>query len=141
MLTDRENTPTTPAALRTAATAAEPVTFTVVPSGAQYRMGVDRDGDGYFDRDERDNAAKPDDANSTPAGFCRADFNADHQLDANDLTAFTTAYNASNVRANYDHSLAANGLPTITAADLTTYQSDYNAGCPAVDRLFVGRFE
>jgi YVTN family beta-propeller protein len=141
MLTDRENAPTTPAALRAAASAAEPVTFTVVPSGAHYRMGVDRDGDGYFDRDERDNAAQPDDANSTPAGFCRADFNADHRLDANDLAAFTAAYNAGNVRANYDHSLSANGLPTITTADLASYQSDYNAGCPMVDRLFVGTFE
>lgn len=141
MLTDRENAPTTPSALRATATAAEPVTFTVVPSGAQYRMGVDRDGDGYFDRDERDNAAQPDDAALTPAGFCRADFNADHVLDANDLAAFTTAYNAGSVRANYDHSLSANGLPTITTADLARYQSDYNVGCPAVDRLFVGTFE
>jgi YVTN family beta-propeller protein len=141
MLADRENSPTTPTALRTAATAAEPVTFTVVPGGTQYRMGVDRDGDGYFDRDERDHAAQPDDANSTPTGFCRADFNADHLLDANDLAAFTTAFNAGAVRANYDHSLSANGLPTITTADLTRYQSDYNAGCPMVDRLFVGNFE
>lgn len=141
MLSDRENSPTTPTALRTAATAAEPVTFTVVPSGAQYRMGVDRDGDGYFDRDERDHAAQPDDANSTPTGLCRADFNADHLLDANDLAAFTTAYNANNVRANYDHSLSANGLPTITTADMTRYQSDYNAGCPFIDRLFVDTFE
>lgn len=141
MLSDRENAPTTPAALRAAASAAEPVTFTVVPGGAQYRMGVDRDGDGYFDRDERDNAARPDDAGSTPAGFCRADFNADHVLDATDLAAFTAAYNAGNVRANYDHSLSASGLPTITAADLAKYQSDYNAGCPAVDRLFAGTFE
>lgn len=141
VLSDRENTPTTLDALRTGATAADPVVFTVVPAGAQFRMGVDRDSDGYFDGDERTQGTRADDAASVPTQFCRADFNGDRVLDATDLAAFTSAYNAGNPRANYDHSLGSNGLPTINAADLSAYQAAYNAGCPAVDRLFQNRFE
>ncbi|MBL8298572.1 MAG: hypothetical protein JNN30_09525 [Rhodanobacteraceae bacterium] len=141
LLSDRENSPTTLTALRTTASATAPVAITVVPAGTQYRMGVDRDSDSVFDQDERDQGTLADDANSVRYDFCRADFNADHVLDASDLSAFTSAYNSGNVRANYDHSLGSNGLPTITAADLSAYQTDYNAGCPYVDRLFVGRFD
>ncbi len=43
------------------------VTFTGVLSGDQQRLGVDRDGDGYRDRDELDHASDPDDPGSTPA--------------------------------------------------------------------------
>ncbi len=34
-------------------------TYTVVPRGAGWRMGVDRDADGYLDRDELDFGSDP----------------------------------------------------------------------------------
>jgi hypothetical protein len=44
--------PITPAALLALASAGSELTYTLVPSGSQTRLGVDRDLDGFFDRDE-----------------------------------------------------------------------------------------
>jgi hypothetical protein len=43
-----------------------PVTYTCVPPGSGVRLGIDRDGDGYLDGDERDGHSDPADRNSTP---------------------------------------------------------------------------
>ena len=43
------------------------LTYTAVPLGNGSRSGVDRDEDGYFDRDELDAGSDPADPNSTPA--------------------------------------------------------------------------
>jgi len=43
-----------------------PLTFTVVPAGSEVRIGVDRDADGFFDRDELDAGTNPADPDSTP---------------------------------------------------------------------------
>jgi hypothetical protein len=43
-----------------------PVTFTCVPPGSGERIGVDRDGDGAWDGDERDAGTDPADPNSAP---------------------------------------------------------------------------
>ncbi|MBI3847875.1 MAG: YncE family protein [Planctomycetes bacterium] len=53
-------------ALRASASAGNELTYTVVPRGTQTRIGVDRDGDGFFDRDEIDAFSDPSDPNSTP---------------------------------------------------------------------------
>lgn len=77
-------------ALRLSADAGSEVTVTVVPSGSQTRMGIDRDGDSFFDRDELDACANPADPASTPltdscgVTFVRGDCNADGQLDISD---------------------------------------------------------
>jgi len=42
------------------------ITFTCVPPGSGERIGVDRDGDGAWDGDERDAHSDPGDPNSTP---------------------------------------------------------------------------
>ncbi len=42
------------------------VTFTVVPKGSEQRIGIDRDSDGYFDRDELDQGSDPADAGVRP---------------------------------------------------------------------------
>ena len=44
----------------------QPVTYTCAPRGSGERIGVDRDGDGYWDGDERDAHSDPADPNSTP---------------------------------------------------------------------------
>ncbi len=129
MLEDRENRIITPDALRLSAETGSEVTFTVIAPFTQYRAGVDRDADGYFDGDEIAHGSNPADAASVPSGFCRPDFNSDGKLDSSDFEGFTAAYNSGSVTANYDHSLNASGLPDITAADLATYQNDYQQGC------------
>jgi hypothetical protein len=43
-----------------------PVTYTCVPPGSGQRIGVDRDGDGFWDGDERAAHADPADPADTP---------------------------------------------------------------------------
>src|SRR5262249_50803932 len=54
------------AALRWLAHSEEPVTYTCVPRGAGERIGVDRDGDGAWDGDERNAHTDPADPSSKP---------------------------------------------------------------------------
>jgi YVTN family beta-propeller protein len=71
--------PTT-AQLRNLGGVGSEITFTGVPPGSGTRMGVDRDRDGYLDRDELDNGSDPGDPSSTPVlagiggGAARATF-------------------------------------------------------------------
>ncbi len=59
--------PLTDAQLRAlAATPGEDLTFTAVPPGSGVRTGIDRDEDGYLDRDEIDAGSDPADAASIP---------------------------------------------------------------------------
>jgi DNA-binding beta-propeller fold protein YncE len=54
------------AALRLVAHSGEPVTYTCTPLGSGERIGVDRDGDGAWDGDERHAHTDPADPNSKP---------------------------------------------------------------------------
>ncbi len=54
------------AALRGLVTATTPITYTCVPPGSGERAGVDRDEDGYLDRDELDAGSNPADPESFP---------------------------------------------------------------------------
>jgi DNA-binding beta-propeller fold protein YncE len=66
-LTDRRGKPPiTDAALRSLATNGHAVTYTCVPPGSGERIGVDRDGDGAWDGDERDAHTDPADPDSRP---------------------------------------------------------------------------
>jgi DNA-binding beta-propeller fold protein YncE len=57
------------AALRAlAAVAGQPLTWTCVPPDSGVRMALDRDGDGFFDRDELDAGSDPADPSSVPGG-------------------------------------------------------------------------
>jgi YVTN family beta-propeller protein len=66
--TDREgDAPLTDAAVRALATVpGQELTYTCVPPGEGERIGVDRDGDGAFDRDEIDAGTDPTDPSSFP---------------------------------------------------------------------------
>jgi hypothetical protein len=57
------------AALQAAAAAGSEITVTVVPLGSQTRIGIDRDLDAVFDRDELDGCADPADAGSVPGNW------------------------------------------------------------------------
>lgn len=65
--TDRRGLPPIPAAaLRNLADLGRAVTYTCVPPGSGTRIGVDRDGDGAWDGDERRAHTDPEDPNSRP---------------------------------------------------------------------------
>jgi hypothetical protein len=51
-----------------AQTAGQELTFTCVPPGSGTRIGIDRDGDGYADRDELDAGSDPENPASIPSG-------------------------------------------------------------------------
>ena len=67
---DRAVETTTTAALEALAAPGSEVTFLAVPEGTEQRIGVDRDADGHFDRDELDQLADPANEASVPAGGC-----------------------------------------------------------------------
>jgi YVTN family beta-propeller protein len=73
---DRASETTTASALRALAAIGSELTYTVVPRGTQTRIGVDRDGDGFFDRDELDAFSNPSDPTSTPLDCRRGNVNA-----------------------------------------------------------------
>jgi hypothetical protein len=62
----RSRPPLLDAAVREARHHGAPVTFTCVPPGSGERIGVDRDGDGSWDGDERDAHTDPGDPTSAP---------------------------------------------------------------------------
>ena len=75
---DRASEPLlTSAALQALAAPGSELTFTVVPKGSETRIGVDRDLDGWFDRDELDAGTDPADPLDFPtppgAPFCFGD--------------------------------------------------------------------
>ena len=56
------------AQMRALATAGQDLTYTCVPPGSGTRIGVDRDEDSFFDRDELDAGSDPADPASVPSG-------------------------------------------------------------------------
>lgn len=58
-LSDRQSEIFSPASLRSLAAPGAEQTYTVVPRGTGRRIGIDRDADGYFDRDELDFGSDP----------------------------------------------------------------------------------
>lgn len=86
MQSDRAAETTTVTALRTGAAAGNEITFTVVPSGTQVRIGIDRDADGAFDLDELENCSDP--ANAGVLPLARGDVNADGSRNLDDIPDF-----------------------------------------------------
>jgi len=70
MQSDRAAETTPVEALRTGVAVGGEVTFTAVPAGSGTRLGVDRDDDGSFDRDELDACGDPADPASAPVVGC-----------------------------------------------------------------------
>ncbi len=66
---DRQSKIYSRANLQALAGSGQELTFTVVPLGSQVRIGVDRDLDGFFDRDELDAGSDPADPASVPGKF------------------------------------------------------------------------
>lgn len=70
--------------LRTSAAAGNEITFMAVPVGSQTRIGIDRDEDGYFDRDELDGCSDPANAASIPPQCAPDDTDGDGVVDGAD---------------------------------------------------------
>ncbi len=70
---DVANDVRTPAQLLAASGPGNELTYTIVPLGSQIRIGIDRDEDGYFDRDEIVAGSDPADPKSIPTAGCIGD--------------------------------------------------------------------
>lgn len=85
---DRAAESIAPAALLELAAPGSELTYTLVPVGTRVRLGVDRDEDGWWDRDEVDAGSDPADPQSVPGRVCAADLAGnDGIVDGNDLGA------------------------------------------------------
>lgn len=99
------------------------ITFTMVPEGTQDRLGLDRDEDGWFDRDELDVCADPADPDLYPGSAGSIDVNADLFVDTLDVLEFLNLFSASDPRADFDR----NGF--INSLDVIAFLGAFNAKC------------
>lgn len=106
---DRAAETTTTDNLRLSSANGSEITFTVVLAGTQRRIGIDRDADGHFDRDELDACSNPADPSSVPGPHIAADFNCDAHVDDLDL---------QHLRDCQTHSGVSQALPACQNADL-----------------------
>ncbi|MBL9031873.1 MAG: beta-propeller fold lactonase family protein [Phycisphaerae bacterium] len=114
---DRAGQVVTPAALRGLASLGGELTYTVVPKGTETRIGIDRDEDGVFDRDQADLS-------------CYANCDGSHVppiLNVSDFVCFLNKYAAGDPGANCDGSTAP---PALNVNDFICFSNQFAAGCP-----------
>ncbi len=70
------------------------ITFTLVPFASRVRIGVDRDEDGFFDRDELDAGSDPADPASTPETLDLGDLDGDGSVGIGDLLVLLASWGA-----------------------------------------------
>ncbi len=100
-----------PAALLALAAPGSELTYTLVPAGTERRIGIDRDRDGFFDRDEVDAGTDPSDATSFP-GACPADLapaGGNGIVDGADLAFVLSQWGALGGPADLNHDGVVNG--------------------------------
>lgn len=119
---DREGESTTTAALIAGAVAGNEVTFTMVPAGTEHRIGVDRDGDGFLDRDEIEHCGDPADPQRAPI-----DLTGDGAVNLADLSQLLTNFGSSS--ATYeDGDIDLDG--DVDLSDLSTLLVRFGTSCP-----------
>lgn len=91
-LSDRAGETYTDSQLRALAAPGSELTWTVVPIGTQVRMGIDRDLDGWLDRNEIDVCTDEANPNAFPGGPFSPDTNADLIVDILDFLDFLDAF-------------------------------------------------
>jgi len=120
---DRANEILSASALISSAANGAEMTFTAVPDGTQTRIGIDRDEDGYFDRDELDACSDMADPLVTPANVCPADVaptpSGDGSVNINDLLAIISVWEATGPPGTLPSDIAPNcGDGVVNIADL-----------------------
>ncbi len=119
---DREGETLTTAALIAGATAGNEVTFTMVPAGTQTRIGIDRDEDGFLDRDELEHCGDPADPQLGPA-----DLNLDGAIDLDDLSILLVNFGASGADWS-DGDITLDGA--VDLLDLSALLIRFGSNCP-----------
>lgn len=120
---DRSSEPLiTTAALLAQASAGTPITFMVVPMGTQTRLGVDADGDGFFDGDERSVCSDPNNPAIKPGTPQCVDADGNLVINTQDLFAFLNAWFAGPADFNRD------GVTDVV--DIFDYLNAWFTGCP-----------
>ena len=99
---DRAAQTHTDAAFRALAAAGSEISFTVVQKGTETRLGIDRDLDGTFDRDEIDAGTDPADPMSHPGGCTQFAPGAPTTLIANTISGTQIALSWSDNSSNED---------------------------------------
>ncbi len=95
MQSDRQDETISTSDLRLASGTGAEVTFTVVPRGTEIRIGIDRDEDGFFDRDELDACSDPADSQSVPdLGCSPGDLDGDGVVGPVDLAILLGSWGA-----------------------------------------------
>lgn len=108
------------AALLASASSGSELTYTVVPFGSQTRIGIDRDLDGFLDRDELDACSNPANAAITPVNVCNADLappGGDGVVGVPDLLTVINAWGAT-------------GIPGVVLGDVAPGCGDGTVGVP-----------
>ena len=100
------------------------LTYTLVPAGAEVRMGVDRDSDTFFDSDELDQCSDPADPDDIPTGSaCPGDTNGDNTVDLDDLLSVIGAWGTTDSPADLDCS------GTVDLGDLLEVIGNWGSTC------------
>jgi DNA-binding beta-propeller fold protein YncE/mono/diheme cytochrome c family protein len=106
--TDQAGVTLTDAELRGLAADGAEVTYTVVPSGSETRIALDRDTDGHFNFDELVACSDGADPTSVPGDAIPADLNGDGGVDGADLATLLASWGGSGP-ADLDGSGAVDG--------------------------------
>jgi YVTN family beta-propeller protein len=109
------------AALLASAAPGRELTYTVVPTGTQRRIGVDRDSDSWSDGDELSVCADPADPTSFPGSSGNIDINADLVINSQDFFDFLTGFFAGDQDFNADH--------VTNSQDFFDFLSAFFTGC------------
>jgi len=92
------------------------ITLTVVPTGSQTRIGIDRDQDGFLDRNELDVCSDPASAASRPGTIRSVDVNGDLAVGVQDIFDFLVAWFAGAADFNADSSTSVQDIFDFLAA-------------------------
>jgi YVTN family beta-propeller protein len=120
---DRLTETISPQDLRAFAAVGNELTYTMVPEGTGRRIGLDRDRDGFFDRDESDFGSDPADPASVPVRTY-----ATISIHSNVATVSWNSVSGKIYQVQFKNQLGPNTWsnlqPSITASNLTTVATD-----------------
>ncbi|MBI3758967.1 MAG: hypothetical protein HY269_04340, partial [Deltaproteobacteria bacterium] len=122
----------TTAQLQNLAAVGSELTITVVGFGMQTRLGIDRDEDGYSDRDELDVCSDPANAASTPltGSVLLGDLDNNGLVDLSDLSIELSAYGKCTGDPGFNPKTDFDASGCVDLSDLSIILSKYGSTCP-----------